>query len=280
MQYTHIVLRYGEIFLKGRNRHYFEKKLQDNITKLTSIKHIKRLQGRFIADFVEDHQKLRQVFGLVSYSPALMTSKDVTLVQKRLLDLLEGKEGNFRIIVKRSDKNFPIKSPELTTLLGQYVEKETKLRFDREKHDYLIEVEINDNGVYLSLEVIYCFGGIPTGVDGRVLTLVDSSSDILAALLMMKRGISIYPFSVIDGGDISLLQKYSPQKLSCSKLETSEQIETCALLYNCSMIVTGERLETITSSKSFPNSSFSVLRPLIAYNEERINQELTSFQEV
>ena len=141
----------------------------------------------------------------------------------------------------------------------------------------MIEVEINDNGVYFSSEVKYCFGGIPTGVDGKVLTLVDSPPDVLAALLMMKRGVSIYPFSIIGGGDISLLQKYSPQKLSCSKLETSEQIEKYALLYNCSMMVTGERMETITSSQSFAKSSFGVLRPLIAYDEERIDKELAAF---
>ena len=75
MEYTQILLRYGELFLKGKNRLFFENKLTSNINKLIGIK-AQRIQGRLIMPYFPEHVKLKQVFGLTSYSLAIKTEKD------------------------------------------------------------------------------------------------------------------------------------------------------------------------------------------------------------
>ncbi|MBI4147091.1 hypothetical protein HY494_00370 [Candidatus Woesearchaeota archaeon] len=277
MTYDTILLRYGEIFLKGKNKDFFEHKLVDNIRKIAlsggnSKTKIIRCQGRLLTGYFKEHTALRGVFGLISYSPAVRVEKNTEDIQSKAVELLKEKKGTFRIATKRSDKSFPITSPEFNRLVGEHVERKTDLRFSYGEPDITLEIELNQEGAYLFVETVPCFGGLPAGVEGNVLLLVENDTSILAGLLFMKRGCNIFPVAVGDK-DISLLQKFSPVSLQLRKVRNYQEIEEIAPKNKATVLVSGQVLKNY---KSYP-FSFLVMRPLIAHNEEKIKEQLRLF---
>ena len=89
MTFTHLLLRYGELFLKGKNRGYFEQKLCQNIKSIAKVPAVQRIQGRLLMDFSPQHHLLTRVFGLVSYSPTLKVEKEIDVIERAALDLLK-----------------------------------------------------------------------------------------------------------------------------------------------------------------------------------------------
>jgi len=270
-----ILLRYGEIFLKGKNKSFFEKKLFDNIKKITDISKIQNVRGRLIVDYFSGHESLRRVFGLVSYSPAVKVEADFEKIKLKAVDLLSGLKGTFKIEPKRSDKRFPLTSPEINIQLGRYIEENTSLKFCGEGYDYLLGVEINQEGAYLFTSIVNCFGGLPTGVEGRVGVLIEEEASLLAGLLFMKRGCDIYPLSFIEK-DISLLQKFSPVGLRLNLFRDFLEIEKFMEKNKLSVLVCGQSLENYKKV----DCKVTVLRPLIAYSKEEIKNELKGFNPV
>ncbi len=266
MKYTHILLRPGEIFLKGKNIGTFERKLVENIKKLTSANKVKKLRGRFIIDNFIENEKLKYVFGLTSYSLAVKIGTDLEEIKKMALKLVARykKKITFRVETKRSDKTFPIKSPELNVIIGKYIEENSELEFKFKNQNITLYIEINQDGVYLFTEKINCFGGLPTGVSGKVALLVENKASILAGLMFMKRGCEILPL-VYSKQEISLLQKYSPQKL---KLKIVKDLSE----FNKEVLVVGDNFD---NKKDYPVNL--VFRPLIAFSEEEINEKFKKF---
>ncbi len=274
MVFTSLLLRGGEIFLKGKNYPFFEKKLVSNIRTLVGQKEVKALRGRFILPYFQDHFLLKRVFGLTSYSPALKVTKDFEEIKKNMLVLLDGKEGTFKIEPKRSDKTFPLTSPEINIQLGRFVEEHTPLRFDGFNYDHLVGVEINQDGAYLFLEIIPCYGGLPTGAEGNVLLFIDGEESVLAGLLMMKRGVNIFPVA-LQKVDLSLLQKFSPAPLSLKVLGSVSEIDQYAVDRRMDILVLGDRFEKRSAVKTF----LTVLSPLMAFDEEEIKRLLEMYRD-
>ena len=273
MVFTSLLLRGGEIFLKGKNYPFFEKKLVSNIRVITGQKEVKALRGRFILPYFLEHGLLKRVFGLTSYSPTLKVAKDFEEIKKNMLILLDGKVGTFKIEPKRSDKTFPLTSPEINVQLGRFVEEHTSLRFDGLHYDHLVGVEINQDGAYLFLEIIPCFGGLPTGAEGNVLLFVDGEESILAGLLMMKRGVNIFPVA-LEKVDLSLLQKFSPVPLSLKVIHSVSEIDQYALDRQFDILVFGDTFERRSSIKT----SLTVLSPLMAFDVEKIERLLKKYE--
>ncbi len=274
MVFTSLLLRGGEIFLKGKNYPFFEKKLISNIRSITGQKEVKALRGRFILPYFSEHHFFKRVFGLTSYSPALKVAKDFEEIKKKMLVLLEGKTGTFKIEPKRSDKTFPLTSPEINIQLGRFVEEHTSLRFDGLNYDHLVGVEINQDSAYLFLEIIPCFGGLPTGAEGNVLLFVDGEESILAGLLMMKRGVNIFPVA-LEKVNLSLLQKFSPSPLSLKVIGDVSEIDQYALDRRMDILVLGDTFEQRSSFKT----SLTVLSPLMAFNDRKIEELLRSYRD-
>ena len=278
MAYDTILLRYGEIFLKGKNKDIFERKLVDNMRKIIekaaiSKPTIARSQGRFLMSYFPKHLVLRQVFGLVSYSPAVRVEKNTEEIQQKAAELLAGKKGTFRIATKRSDKSFPITSPEFNRIVGSYVEQKTKLLFSPISPDIILEIEINQQGAYLFFETIACGGGLPTGVEGKVLLLVEDEASLLAGLLFMKRGCSVAPVAFKNIG-ISLLQAFSPVELKLNVVKDFKELEQLAVAQNVSILVTRQTLAVATKYKT----DLMVMKPLIAYSKEQIQEQLKLYR--
>tara|TARA_Y100000310_G_scaffold146139_1_gene145494 strand:+ start:3950 stop:4735 length:786 start_codon:yes stop_codon:yes gene_type:complete len=258
MEYTDILLRYGELFLKGKNKPQFENKLVRNIKAITGISYIKKIRSRLITDYFEDHASLKRVFGLNSYSRCIKVEKDIESIKKAILSFAE---NTFKIVTNRADKTFPMKSPDINIQVGKYIEANSKNKFSYDSKN-IIYIEINQQGAYIFEEIIKCQGGLPTGMEGPVDLLVESEASILAGLTMMKRSISIV-LVMINDIDIGLLQQYSPKKLEPTKKVHPKRIK-----------ISGQ---TFAQYKKYEYNNL-VLRPLIGFSREEIDEELDKYQ--
>ncbi len=198
-----ILVRYGEIALKGKNRSYFEKKLFNNINNsLRGLDaHVTRMHGRFLVtgpdsgenDIIE---RLSRVFGVVSVSPVATATLDPESVQKKALELLERQPlpgESFKVAARRSNKSFPLTSPELNRIIGAGILKEHPgLRVDLHNPSFQVFIEIGEREAYLYHNSTAGPGGLPLGATGRALLLLSGGIDSPAAGWMaMKRGLEL-----------------------------------------------------------------------------------------
>ena len=270
--YTHLILRYGELFLKGKNRRFFEQKLLKNLQKQLPNKEIFTPHGRIILNYFDQHTILRKIFGLVSYSPAIKVEKDILKIQQAAIKLTQPLTGTFRVDTSRADKRFPLTSPQLNQSIGEYIETHTSLTFSLKQAQHLISIEINHDAAYIFTQTISCVGGLPVGVEGSVVVLVEDEASLVAGVLLMKRGCDIIPVG-LKKIDFSLLQKYSPQKIELQLVNTFKDIEHLA---KDKIIVSGQ---TFDNYKKY-DTPLVVIRPLIAYSKQRVTEELGYFHNI
>ena len=196
-----ILLRYGEIYLKGKNRGYFERTLLGNIKKaLKGLKlDVYKNYGRYyVKDFAEDDAdeivaKLKKVAGLHSLMIAYKTSLDVETIGALCAEVAPD-EGTFRITVNRADKTIKSSSPALAAEIGGMVlEKHPKLKVDLKNPQKEIFVEFREDGFgYVYFEHIDCLRGMPIGTSGKGLCLLSGGIDSpVAYYRMAKRGMNI-----------------------------------------------------------------------------------------
>lgn len=207
-----IIIRYGEIFLKGKNRDYFESLLIKNIKSTLKDLEYKftRSQSRyFIEEFSDDDEnliidRLRKIFGISSISVALKVKAsyedDFQEIRNALKDISEKaeeenviKNPSFRVTVKRADKRIPKTSAEIAAELGGVVLRYTSFKVSLTKYDYEFNIDIRENGyAFVYSEVIKCAGGLPVGCSNRGLLLLSGGIDSpVAAYMMAKRGMKL-----------------------------------------------------------------------------------------
>lgn len=207
-----IIIRYGEIFLKGKNREYFESLLIKNIRNQIKDFDCKftRTQGRyFVEDFDVDDteeilERLKCVFGIYSLSVATKVStdyeNDFAEIKQALKTLaLEIDEENvilnptFRVTVKRADKRIPMKSYEIAGNLAGIILETLRYKVSLEKFDYEFMVDIRENGsAFVYSKVILGAGGLPVGCSGKGMLLLSGGIDSpVAAYMMAKRGLKL-----------------------------------------------------------------------------------------
>ncbi|WP_163971658.1 tRNA uracil 4-sulfurtransferase ThiI [Oceanobacillus halotolerans] len=203
MQYDHILIRYGEIALKGKNRKQFITKLQENIRhKLKAFPNVKvkRTQGRMFVllnghDPDEVMDKCQQVFGIQSLSLAIkMENEEEAIKEAALFALINADDvKTFKITVKRIDKDFPIRSQDMNKVLGGHLLSNTEgYTVDVHHPDVEIKVEIRTEATYITSSVRPGLGGLPVGTAGKSLLLLSGGIDSpVAGYLAMKRGVEI-----------------------------------------------------------------------------------------
>lgn len=263
------ILRQGEISLKGKNKSMFEKSLSDNVKRICTCK-VTKSYGRLFVD-TEDKVDFRRIFGVVSYSPAVRTEKNYEDIEKAVLELATfDDKKTFRISAQRMDKSFPIKSSELNIKLGDVVNKKTNAKVKLENPDVDIGVEISNFGVFIFSEKIRCFGGLPVGCEGTVVTWIEDEKSLLSALLMMKRGCYVIPAGPDELG-ISLLRKFGCKDNFMILRDIKEVESFCG-----KALVVPDTLETFKKYEV----NLPILRPLIAYDEEQIELELKKYESI
>jgi thiamine biosynthesis protein ThiI len=200
-----ILLRYGELALKGKNRTDFENQLIGNIrAKLDKYPDI-RVTRTFGRLFVEpgEHpvepllEELKTVFGLVGMSPAIRVESDWERIKEAALELVKGLgdgERTFKVVAKRSDKSFPIPSQEMNHRLGGFLLKTVPgLKVDVHRPDLTLHVEVRNKVTYVYGNDIPGPGGLPVGVSGRVMLLLSGGIDSpVAGYLALKRGAELH----------------------------------------------------------------------------------------
>ncbi|MBN2725104.1 MAG: tRNA 4-thiouridine(8) synthase ThiI [Deltaproteobacteria bacterium] len=194
-----VVLRYGEIFLKGKNRSFFISALRNNLKRaLEPLGHaqLKGVHGRFLV-FSNDNKEVieacRHVFGITSISPAVMFSPSMENAITAGLEIMsDSGVSSFKVKVRRSDKSFPVKSPEIAAEVGGQIHTKTGIKVDLHNPEVIVEIEIGKEISFISLERIPGPGGLPVGVSSTVELLLSAGIDSpVAGYMMLKRGASI-----------------------------------------------------------------------------------------
>ena len=198
-----ILIRYGEIFLKGNNRGYFESALAKNIR--TALENFKfkfvRAQNRFLLeDYDEAYEtdiidKLTKIFGIHSVSVAVKVKSTEEELEKAAVLMMKDKSGTFRVTVNRADKRIQKSSMELAAQLGGAVlESNPNLTVNLHVFDTDLYVDIRENGrSYLFTDKIMGAGGMPVGTAGAGMVLLSGGIDSpVAAYMMAKRGLKLH----------------------------------------------------------------------------------------
>ncbi len=197
-----ILVRYGEVALKGGNRSFFINRLVRNISNaLNGIEHrIIKDRGRILVVLPEGSLKLaeavnrlKKVFGIVSFSRVVKVEKDLHVIMQKALEMVEKQQiDTFKVESRRADKAFPIKSPEICRQVGAYIlENSENIRVDVHQPELLINIEIRE-GAYIFAGQEKGSGGLPTGTGGRGLLLLSGGIDSpVAGWMVAKRGVEL-----------------------------------------------------------------------------------------
>lgn len=204
MKYSEIMVRYGELSTKGKNRKTFIMQLAQNVRQalkeFPEIKiHADRDRMHLLLNGVDGHlviPKLAKIFGIQNFSPSIRVEKDVQVlkdsVQAIMKEIYTG-EQTFKIVAKRSDHDFELTSNELNQTLGNAVfDIFPEINVQMKKPDIPLRVEIRRDGAYLSYETIKGAGGLPVGTSGKGMLMLSGGIDSpVAGYFAMKRGVEI-----------------------------------------------------------------------------------------
>lgn len=201
-----ILIKNGELALKGLNRRTFEDMLVKNMRhRLSSIGKFTftQSQSTIVAqpvnediDFDEAVERLKKVFGIAAFSRAAAVEKDMNIILKCAEKYLEDdllSARTFKVEAKRSDKKFPLKSPEICAEVGGYLlKKNPHLMVDVHNPDLVVSIEIRDQLAYIHGKQIKGAGGMPTGSAGKAALLISGGIDSpVAGYMMAKRGLEL-----------------------------------------------------------------------------------------
>ena len=194
-----LLVRFGEVHLKGLNRPYFLKALVDNIKKT-----IAPIGGRvwlaesriYVADapdMDECIERVRRVFGVYSVSPAVeMDKDDPEAIFAEAVEMMKDMKGTFKVLCRRSDKRFPYNSQDLAAEAGaRILDKNPNVRVDVHHPEIEMWIEIRDHA-YLCNREIMAVGGMPVGTAGKALLLLSGGIDSpVAGYQILRRGVNI-----------------------------------------------------------------------------------------
>ena len=215
--YNILIVKYGEIGVKGKNRYIFENKLIKN------VKNILKPIGKFNVykeygiiyvdldgyDYEEVVEVVRKVFGIVGVCPAVRAEKDYNLLKELALKMLEEKieQGykSFKVDSRRGDKDFKLTSQEMSLDIGGYLVSQVKdkIAVDVRNPEVKIHCELRQNHVMVYSDTIPGYGGLPLGTNGRAMSLLSGGIDSpVASWMVAKRGMELecihfhsYPFT-------------------------------------------------------------------------------------
>lgn len=201
---TRILIRYGELSTKGRNKKMFTQRLASNIKKAL----VEFPQVKVIPDYdfmyLDLHEapeepvieKVKPIFGIQSISPVYIIEKDMEVAKKVVLDLLnqEDLEGKtFKIMTKRSDHTFEMDTNQINLFLGDAVlEAFPNIKVQLKQPDITVRIDVRREHLMVSLKTIQGAGGLPVGTSGRAMLMLSGGIDSpVAGYLAMKRGMEI-----------------------------------------------------------------------------------------
>ena len=215
--YNILIVKYGEIGVKGKNRYIFENKLiknVKNILKPIGKFNVYKEYGRIYVDldgydYEEVVEEVKKVFGIVGVCPAVRAEKDYNLLKELALKMLEEKieQGykSFKVDSRRGDKDFKLNSQEMSLDIGGFLVSQVKdkIAVDVRNPEVKIHCELRQNHVMVYSDTIPGYGGLPLGTNGRAMSLLSGGIDSpVASWMVAKRGMELecihfhsYPFT-------------------------------------------------------------------------------------
>jgi len=265
-----------------KNRSFFEKALIRNIKICLDAHKIKysditKPHGRVLIATENPCHCLKNVFGIASFSDAVNAGFDIESAKKQALKLAKDltPKKTFRVTCQRLDKNFPVTSKDFQIDVGGFIQEKTQAKAKMKGFDLNIQAEIIDNFIYLFTEKTPGQGGLPVGVEGTVIVLLENDASLLAGLLMMKRGCRIIP-AAFKTTDIDLLKNYAyGTKVKPNIIKDISEIDDLAKQNKAKAVIVGDLLEDI---KDYSTKT-QVLRPMVAYTDKKIEEELDGFKQ-
>ena len=194
-----LLVRYGEVFLKGQNRPFFLRKLVDHVKAAVQEVHghVWLSEGRiYVSDYTDQDEAIRRVsrvFGVHSVSPAIEMEKDsFEAICAQASKMMEKKTGTFKVLAKRSDKQYPMDSPTIMREAGGYIlDHVPQLSVDVNNPDHEITIEIRKLA-YLSVDRTMAVSGMPMGTNGKACLLLSGGIDSpVAGFMIAKRGVEL-----------------------------------------------------------------------------------------
>lgn len=215
--YNILIVKYGEIGVKGKNRYIFENKLIKNIKNILKpigTFDVYKEYGRIYVnledyDYEEVVEEVKKVFGIVGVCPAVRAEKDYKKLKELALNMLEEKieQGykSFKVESRRGDKDFELTSQEMSLDIGGYLLSQVKdrIKVDVRNPEVKIKCELRQNHVMVYSDTIPGYGGLPIGTNGRAMSLLSGGIDSpVASWMVAKRGMELecihfhsYPFT-------------------------------------------------------------------------------------
>jgi thiamine biosynthesis protein ThiI len=203
-----VLLKLGEIVLKGKNRQHFERLLHDNIRRAVRDLGIGvrvwqregvivlRVAGAEAGDFAAQAaadlvaERMSQVMGLARVCRAIRVAKEPAAAIEAAVQLAADRQGSFAVRARRRDKRFPVTSAELAVLIGSRIQEEYGYPVNLRAPDTTVFVEVDQREVFVFTEGWPGQGGLPVGMSGRALVLMSGGIDSpVAAYRMMRRGL-------------------------------------------------------------------------------------------
>ncbi|WP_342543737.1 tRNA uracil 4-sulfurtransferase ThiI [Paenisporosarcina sp. FSL H8-0542] len=205
MEWKEILIRYGELSTKGRNRSSFTGRLRDNIryafADLPKFQIETERDRMFIRPNEQETmnqliERLPQIFGIQSFSPVASCSHDLEDIKQTAIKVVESidrKDKTFKVTVKRSYKPFEMETNELQQFVGANVLRTfPEIQVQMKKPDIELRVEVRRDAVYMMAEVIPGAGGLPIGSNGKSLLMLSGGIDSpVAGYQMLKRGVRL-----------------------------------------------------------------------------------------
>lgn len=204
MNYSEIMIRYGELSIKGKNKMRFVNKLRNHIKHVLSVYpevtvYFDRDRGHVYlngADYQEVSASLKKIFGIQNFAPSYKIEKSVPALKEAVQDIMKNiyKDGmTFKIAARRSDHNFELDSRDLNQVLGDAVFTAIpNVQVQMKSPDITLRVEIRHDAAYISHEEIKGAGGLPVGTSGKGTLMLSGGIDSpVAGYLALKRGVEI-----------------------------------------------------------------------------------------
>ncbi len=200
-----VLLKYGEIALKGLNRPMFEQRLIKNLSQVLAPLgrfNIRKSQSMLYVEPLDENvdmdlaiEQMQKVFGIVNICPAVSCEKDMESIKKTTIECLQAMETEgktFKVEAKREDKQFPLNSPQICQQMGGCILKNVKgLKVDVHNPDILVQIEIRKKA-YIFTEKFSGAGGMPVGTNGKAALLLSGGIDSpVAGWMVAKRGVGL-----------------------------------------------------------------------------------------
>lgn len=201
IKYSHIMVRFGELSTKGKNKASFIRVLFENIKHALKDFPALEIESRYDHIYVflhdEDYlpviQRLQDVSGIHAMSLVYRCEKDIEIIKESALELVKQEEGKtFKVNARRSDKKFSLHSDEIVRAVAPVILRNTTLKVDVHNPDIPVNIEIRDEAAYIYTKTYPGAGGYPLGVGGKAMHMLSGGIDSpVAAYLLMRRGVKI-----------------------------------------------------------------------------------------